>query len=108
MTRTMNAVLTLYGQTVRVIYEDLSSYDVKAFVQRLREKKTVPPEDELPLGRVNLRRWLYIGPKEYGLCEGMKVRVGGEELVVQDAAPVYLGAEKSHWWAVLRPMGEEL
>ena len=42
------------------------------------------------------------GPKEQPLQAGDKVRAGGAAYVAQHAAAIYVGAEKSHWWGILR------
>ena len=81
---------------------------VRAFVQHIRKEQTDAPAEPTAFGPADLRRWLYIGPKDAALQAGDKVHCGEESYTVQTAAAVYVGAEQSHWWAVLRPTREVL
>ena len=65
----------------------------RAFVQLIRRQESKEPWEETNFGAADLRRWLYIGPKEQPLQAGDKVRAGGAAYVAQQAAAIYVGAE---------------
>ncbi len=58
----------------------------RAFVQLIRRQESKEPWEETT-GAADLRRWLYIGPKEQPLQAGDKVRAGGAAYVAQLRRP---------------------
>ena len=105
MTETFDTILRTRGKEVS-LRPETDRAEVRAFVQMLCSQQTSAPETAL--GTADLRRWLYIGPKEQALQAGDTVRFDGADYVAQNAAAVYVGGEKSHWWAILRPAREAL
>ena len=94
-------ILRHFGARVEIEHENALA-QTRAFVQLIRCQETKEPWEETNFGAADLRRWLYIGPKERPLQAGDKVRAGGAAYVAQHAAAIYVGAEKSHWWGILR------
>lgn len=107
MTERFDAILRTRGRAVRV-RNGAEEAKVRAFVQMLRKRETDAPEEMTGFGAADLRRWLYIGPKEQTLQAGDAISFDGADYIVQNAAAVYVGGEKSHWWAILRPAREAL
>ena len=107
MTEQFARILRRYGRTVD-LERGGTAGRTRAFVQRLQRRETDAPEEASNFGASDLRRWLYIGPAEEALCCGDTVAFDGGRYTVQTAAAVYVGAEKSHWWAILRPEREAL
>ena len=107
MTESFDYILERNGKAVTVETET-GSATVHAFVQMIQKKETDAPEKDGNFGASDLRRWLYIGPKEQVLQAGDRIRFDGEQYTVQNAAAIYVGGEKSHWWAMLRPAREML
>ena len=105
MTERFDAILRTRGRAVRVRC-GAEEAEVRAFVQQIQKQETGTPEEDTEFGAADLRRWLYIGPKEQALQAGDTVSFDGADYVAQNAAAVYVGAEKSHWWAILRPARE--
>ena len=100
MIRPFEQALLRYGQTVTVSHAG-ESVEVKAFLQEKLEKSETPPRSILPLGEVDRRRWIYIGPAEAEISVGDRVEFHGLGLIAQQAEAVWLGGEICHWWAQL-------
>ena len=107
MTEAFDGILRARGRTV-CLRHGAEKTEVCAFVQMIRKQETDAPEEDTEFGTADLRRWLYIGPKEQPLQAGDKVRAGDAVYVAQHAAAIYVGAEKSHWWGILRPEREAM
>ena len=107
MTEQFARILRRYGRTVD-LERGGTAGRTRAFVQRLQRRETDAPEEASNFGASDLRRWLYIGPEDAALQAGDRVACRGEDFIVQTAAAVYAGGERSHWWAVLRPEREAL
>ena len=105
MTETFDGILRARGKAV-CLRRGTERTEVRAFVQMIQKQQTDAPEEDTEFGAADLRRWLYIGPKDQALQAGDTVSFDGAEYVVQNAAAVYVGGEKSHWWAILRPARE--
>ena len=101
MTESFADILRHFGARVEIEHENALA-QTRAFVQLIRCQETKEPWEETNFGAADLRRWLYIGPTERPLQAGDKVRAGGAAYVAQHAAAIYVGAEKSHWWGILR------
>ncbi|MGM9619320.1 MAG: hypothetical protein ACI3W8_05765 [Oscillospiraceae bacterium] len=101
MIRPFEQALRRYGQPVTVCHEGEET-QVRAFLQEKLEKNEEPPRSVTPLGVVDRRRWIYIGPAETALSVGDRVLFGGESFIAQQAEPVWLGGEICHWWAQLK------
>lgn len=101
MTEAFDGILRAQGRTV-CLRHGAEKTEVCAFVQMIRKQETDAPEEDTEFGTADLRRWLYIGPKEQALQAGDTVSFDGADYVAQNAAAVYVGGEKSHWWAILR------
>ena len=106
MTEAFDGILRARGRTV-CLRHGAEKTEVRAFVQMIRKQETDAPEEDTEFGAADLRRWLYIGPKEQALQAGDTVSFDGADYVAQNAAAVYVGGEKSHWWAILRPAKED-
>ena len=107
MTERFQTILHRYGREVQLRCGGETA-TVRAFVQMLPSQRTEPMQEETELGAADRRRWLYIGPAGQAVQAGDCVHMDGEDYVVQSAAAVYVGAERSHWWAVLRTAREVL
>ena len=107
MTESFDRILRARGRTVK-LYRGAEEMEVCAFVQMLCWQGNDAPEKDTEFGAADLRRWLYIGPKDWALQAGDTVSFDGTDYIVQNAAAVYVGAEKSHWWAILRAAREVL
>lgn len=106
MTEAFDGILRARGRTV-CLRHGAEKTEVCAFVQMIRKQETDAPEADTEFGTADLRRWLYIGPKEQALQAGDTVSFDGADYVAQNAAAVYVGGEKSHWWAILRLTKED-
>lgn len=106
MTEAFDGILRARGRTV-CLRHGAEKTEVCAFVQMIRKQETDAPEEDTEFGTADLRRWLYIGPKEQALQAGDTVSFDGADYVAQNAAAVYVGGEKSHWWAILRLTKED-
>ena len=60
------------------------------------------PTAATPLGAVDERRWVYIGPGDTALLRHDLVEGGGERYRVLSATPVYLGETVLYWHGLLR------
>ena len=107
MTEQFARILRQYGRDVQ-LQGSGKTVQVRAFVQRIQRQETRSPAEETNFGAADLRRWLYIGPAEQALRAADGISFDGEAYLVQTAAAIYAGGEKSHWWAVLRPAREAL
>ena len=106
MTEAFDGILRARGRTV-CLRHGAEKTEVCAFVQMIRKQETDAPEEDTEFGTADLRRWLYIGPKEQALQAGDTVSFDGADYVAQNAAAVYVDGEKSHWWAILRLTKED-
>ena len=86
MTESFADILRHFGARVEIEHENALA-QTRAFVQLIRRQETKEPWEET---------------KEQPLQAGDKVRAGGAAYVAQHAAAIYVGAEKSHWWGILR------
>ena len=97
------------GRTVTLYTkEHPEGVSVKAQVQPMREKgaaRAVPT----PLGWTVQDKLIYIGPAGVRLDGGgCRMAVDGTEYRVRTAQPVYVGGERTHWWAVLERAEREV
>lgn len=60
------------------------------------------PTAASPLGAVDERRWVYIGPGDTALLRRDVVESGGERFRVLSATPVFLGETVLYWHGLLR------
>ena len=100
MIRSLEQAMLRFGQPVKVSHAGLTS-EVFAFLQEKLEKSEEPPRGIHPLGEVDRRRWVYIGPAETEISVGDRVEFGELGLIAQQAEAVRLGGEICHWWAQL-------
>lgn len=100
MIRPFEQALLRFGQAVKVSHAGLVS-EVSAFLQEKLEKSEEPPRSIHPLGEVDRRRWIYIGPAETEISVGDRVEFGELSLIAQQTEAVWLGGEICHWWAQL-------
>lgn len=107
MTETFEAILHTHGKRV-ALRRAGETRETCAFLQRIQKQETKAPEEDTQFGAADLRRWLYIGPREQTVEAGDLVHTEEGNFVVQTAAAIYAGGEKSHWWAILRPAREGL
>lgn len=107
MTETFETILRTYGRAVTLRHGG-ETCALCAFLQRIQKQETDAPQEETNFGAADLRRWLYIGPPQQSVEAGDLVCAEEGEFVVQTAAAIYAGGEKSHWWAILRPAREVL
>lgn len=106
MTEIFDTILRAWGREVSLVHAG-RTVSLRAFLQQVQRRETDAPEADGPLGAADLRRWVYLGPKDQAVAAGDRLSLDdGTSLVVQNAAAVYAGGERSHWWAVLRPARE--
>ena len=103
MTEIFSAVLTQYGEDV-TISNTSGTVSAKAFIQSTADRTKAWPFEATPLGTVDDRQWICLSRAK--LAAGDTVTGTSGTFLVQNSAPYYLGAELSHWWAVLTPRKE--
>ena len=97
MTRWVEQILARYGQEVTV-ERDGAAEAVRAFLQPVTERGEDGPEPSA-IGRLDGRLWLYLGKAP--VRTGDHVSWKGRRFRVRSGRPHYIGAELSHWRAVL-------
>jgi hypothetical protein len=104
MDREWRAILNRYGQSLLVCTRKEGEQEtVRAFLQPVREKQTAQTVPS-PLGLRREDRFLYLGPADTALFPRQsQVSCQGQNYEVQTAQKV----GESHWWAILRPVGQE-
>ena len=107
MTEQFARILQRWGADA-VLEGESGKRTVRAFIQRVRREDTVAPEEPPPPGAAHLRRSPLFRSEDAALQAGDRVACRGEDFIVQTAAAVYAGGERSHWWAALRPEREAL
>lgn len=90
----MEEILRRYGQNLTVNGEA-----VRAFLQPVTDRSKASPYTVTPLGTVDDRLWIYLGPG--ALRPGDTVESGDDAFTVRNAAEVGSGTALAHWWAVL-------
>jgi hypothetical protein len=98
MTERLTALLERYGQEV-LLSRDGTATAVRAFFQPVTDRGKAVPYAATSLGAVDDRQWRCLTRAE--LREGDAVTWRGTVYQVQNAAPVYVGEELSHWWGML-------
>lgn len=66
MTESFADILRQFGASVEIEHGN-ASVQTRAFVQMIRRQETKEPREETNFGAADLRRWLYIGPKDQPL-----------------------------------------
>lgn len=94
MTGGLERILSRYGQAVRV-----NGAAARAFFQPVREKGRAAPFAVTPLGRMDDRRWTYLGKAE--VKPGDLVEFQGRAYAVDNCEGLRLGDETVCWRAVL-------
>lgn len=98
MTRWVDEILRRYGQAVTVERRDGAAEAVPAFLQPETERSESGPEPS-PIGGLDGRLWLYLGKAP--VRTGDLVAWNGRRFRARSGRPHYIGAELSHWRAVL-------
>lgn len=98
MTRWVETILARYGQETALERGDGTEETVRAFLQPVRERDEDGPEPS-PIGGLDGRLWLYLGKAP--VRTGDHVSWKGRRFRVRSGRPHYIGAELSHWRAVL-------
>lgn len=109
MKAAFDAAVSRYGQSVvcRDRHGQVRSQG-KAFFQPVTEKER--QKSAGALGAFRTDWFLCLAPAELTLGEpgdGGWVEYGGQRYELIVVHPIYLGAEQTHWWAVLEPRGED-
>ena len=102
MRETVSWILEAYGQTVTATV-DGEEQTWRAFVQPVLRERSAEERAYTPIGDVDERQWLYIGPADRPLERGERLQWGGKALVVRESAVVYGGTEIIYRRAVLLP-----
>lgn len=97
MTRWVERILARYGQEV-TLERGGGTETVRAFLQPVTERDERVPETTA-VGHLDGRLWLYLG--KAALEAGDAVTWNGRRFRVRSGRPHYIGAELSHWRAVL-------
>ena len=97
MTRLVGEILRRYGQEVTVEREDRTE-TVRAFLQPVTQRSEGGPEPSAT-GVLDGRLWLYLGTS--AVQTGDVVLWNGRRFRVRSGRPHYIGAQLSHWRAVL-------
>lgn len=104
MTGTMRAVMDRHGQRMTLRRKD-GETETRAFLQPVTERKERETGDVSPLGRLDERRWLYLG--RCAVDAGDRVLWNGMEFQVCSSRPYYAGETLLYWWASLERAKEE-
>lgn len=86
-----------YGQEIRIN----GGVPERAFFQPVEERSKEFPDQVTPLGTADGRLWIYLGCSR--LEPGDTLSWNGTKFRVRTGAPVSVGTEITHWWAVLAP-----
>ena len=100
------AVLALCGQTVSRELPGQGEQRWKAFVQPVLRRQSGDERTSTPLGNVDERQWLYVGPAEIPLTRGETLVQGNVAFQVRESVTVYAGEEPLYHRAVLRRQKE--
>ena len=101
MKKRWETFLRRYGQTVEV-----SEQQCRAILYPLRRKNGEPAMTATPLGAVDQRVWVYLGPAETKLHLGQRLKAAGQEFQVQQAAVMTVGGQGLYCRAVLQSVQE--
>lgn len=100
----LDRALRKFGNTVR-IRRDGRTEVTKAFVQPLRRRHRLYISDRyIPAGYFDNRYLLYIGPPDYPLDTGMRVRCLNTSYTVVTAEEFTAHDEDIYVWAILMPV----
>ncbi len=103
--RNVNRLLEKYGRKARIYGTGLRN-NIVCFIQPMRYKSKMYFDSQYTkLGIVDESCFLYIGPAEYDLSEGMHAALvldTGEEYSCIKTEKVYFGDQPIYTWAVLR------
>lgn len=94
----LDAILQRWGQDVT---REVTGESWRAFVQPVRQKNRQEERMVTPVGDVDQRRWLYIGPGEIPLSWEERLLCGGERFFVRECAAVNLGEKTLYQRAIL-------
>lgn len=105
---TVVRLMKKYGQEVELVRAG-EAITVRAFLQPIiRQREEQQQYLPTPLGLRREDSFLYLGPAWLELKAGRdRLRWRDQDFLVQTAQPICLGAEISHWWAVLVPGDKE-
>ena len=98
MKETIHALCEQWGQNVS---RESTDERWKAYVQPVRQKNRHEDRAVTPIGDVDWRRWLYIGPSDRPLQEGETILAGEDRFCVRERAAEYLGGEALYERAIL-------
>jgi len=99
----LEGILSAYGQTVTLApREGGEERSFPAFLQPILKKREDLPVTATPLGAVNEKRWLYVGPAGQEIRPGDGVRSDSLRLTVQETETVYFQDAPLYNRAILR------
>lgn len=99
----LEGMMKAYGQQLTLIRRDSGeTAEVRAFLQPLLKQNERLPVTATPLGAVDDRRWLYVGPAALELKPGDEIRFRKEHFVAQEAMIVCFQQSALYDRAVLR------
>jgi hypothetical protein len=103
MTEALEAILARYGREITISHEGATAA-ARAFLEPKTDRNESEPYEHTPLGTVDGRLWCCLC--RTALRDGDTVVCGTHHFTVRGSVPVFLGAELSHWKAVLARAGE--
>ena len=106
MRRCFSALLARWGQTVCRELPGQEAQRWKAFVQPVPGRQGEDERAFTPLGSVDGRQWLYVGPAEIPLERGETLAQGDVTFQVGESVTVYAGEEPLYHRAVLHRQKE--
>lgn len=95
-------ILPRYGQTVSLTRRDGGRETGHAMIQPVLEKASDREQKIVtPLGEKFTDRFLYLGAPELALDQAAYLTCQGQDYVIRQAQPVWVGGTCTHWWGLL-------
>ena len=102
MRASFSAALAAWGQEVKRELPGQETETWRAFVQPILRQEKDGERVRTPLGEVDERQWLYIGPADISLQRGETLFQDGKRYVVRESWTVYAGTKPFYRRALLR------
>ncbi len=104
--RTVGWILDRCGDEI-ILIEGEHRCEIRGVIQPITQNSD---EKRLPtaIGQMDEGRYLYLGLPQYPIAARQSEIVWrGQTFGVQNAHPIYIGDEISHWWGILVRLGKE-
>lgn len=101
MKELLDAILTGYGSTVTILYEDDTQVTVRAFLQPVSAKGWQNMQAAVKnLGEIAPGQFVYIGPAEKPLSDRDRLLCAGQRYQVRRAEVLQLADESLYVWGL--------